>query len=107
MSTFLPIRTAHLCYSRHLKNHENRPPLALSPPLSLKLTQSGFGSSYLRFRDGSRFLHRNGVLARAEDKAKDSNSSSSSSTQQQPPQPNSENKQFQVPSLIPNLINYF
>lgn len=89
-TTFLPLRSAHFSRNRHLKKHDYHL-LGLSPCLSFKLSKP-----YLSLRDdGSKLLYRNGVLARAEDKARASSPSSSSSTQQQQSQTDSDNKQFQ------------
>ncbi|KAI8026730.1 Sodium/proton antiporter 1 [Camellia lanceoleosa] len=83
MSTLMPIRTHQLSPAHQFKQRS--------------LSQTCSGSSFLRLR-APRLLHRNGVLARAEDKARDSSSSSPSSTQQ-PPQLNSE---IQIQELIPS-----
>ncbi|GMP38403.1 hypothetical protein CsSME_00009656 [Camellia sinensis var. sinensis] len=83
MSTLMPIRTHQLSPAHQFKQRS--------------LSQTCSGSSFLRLR-APRLLHRNGVLARAEDKARDSSSSSPSSTQQQP-QLNSE---IQIQELIPS-----
>ncbi|XP_028070955.1 sodium/proton antiporter 1-like [Camellia sinensis] len=83
MSTLMPIRTHQLSPAHQFKQRS--------------LSQTCSGSSFLRLR-APRLLHRNGVLARAEDKARDSSSSSPSSTQQQP-QLNSE---IQILELIPS-----
>lgn len=83
MSTLMPIRTHQLSPAHQFKQHS--------------LSQTCSGSSFLRLR-APRLLHRNGILVRAEDKARDSASSSPSSTQQQP-QLNSE---IQIQELMPS-----
>ncbi|KAM7479147.1 hypothetical protein LguiA_027360 [Lonicera macranthoides] len=83
MSTFPPIRTHHLSPSFQS--------LLSTPPHLLSVSPSPY---LLRLKPSSRLLlHRNGVLARAEDKARSSSSPISSSSTQQP-NPNY-NKQLQ------------
>lgn len=97
-TTLLPIRSAYFSRDRHLKKHDHIHNLpGFSPSLSFE-----FSKPYVLLRDdGSKLLHRNRVLARAEDKAR---ASSSSSSEQQQPQPNSDNKQFQVQPLTPSVL---
>ncbi|XP_059652939.1 sodium/proton antiporter 1 isoform X1 [Cornus florida] len=85
MSILLPIR-AHIPFS----STQFTKCSLLSPPPTQFLSQPCLNSSFLGLR-GPRLLHRNGVLVRAEDKARDP---SSSSTQPPPPQPKSD-KQLQ------------
>ncbi|CAK9136460.1 unnamed protein product [Ilex paraguariensis] len=84
MSSLLPIRTHHLSPSFQFKKRS-----LLSPPPTL-LFYPCLSPSFLRFGNGERSLHRDGVLARAEDKAR----GSSASPARQQHQPNSE-KQLQ------------
>lgn len=92
MSTVFPhTATTHLPYSP-FHQFKTRPLCFLPPQPPPTLWSHPLCLDSLRIRDCPRILlHRNGLLARAEDKAR-GGSSSTSSTQQQP----SSDKQFQV-----------
>ncbi|KAL7002850.1 Sodium/proton antiporter 1 [Sarracenia purpurea var. burkii] len=92
MCTPLPIRSHYLSPTGRFKKRSLLPP----PPLSFP-SRPCAGLSFLRFR-GPRLLRGNGVLARAEDKARDSSSPPSPLSTQQP-QPNSEK---QIQELTPS-----
>ncbi|XP_052193040.1 sodium/proton antiporter 2 isoform X2 [Diospyros lotus] len=96
MCTVLPIKTYYqLSPSRQFKQRS-----VLSPPPTTSLSPACCSrSSFSRFRPPKPSFHRNGVLARAEDKARDSSFPSSTQREPQAPQPYSDK---QIEELMPS-----